>query len=191
MHAGHLIMVIWKRVTTVTMHGSDAREDILDARMQAPVERFGRVLERLAKGALALTLYGSGSLVVSGVLFYFSWKLGLSALLVLTGLLPLGGSAYLLWRLVQRGQPPRLWRYKSREAAILRLAQRSGGRLTVAEVAMTTALTLREAEMTLNALVREGYVDVEVSPSGLLVYHCIRLAERGDRDSAEPVLPHR
>src|SRR5687768_12741245 len=101
-------MIIWKRSTTVTMHGPDGREDITDTRMQASIERFGRVLERLAKGALALTLYGSGSLVLSGILFYFSWKLGLSALLVLTGLLPLGASAYLLWRLLRRGQPPRL-----------------------------------------------------------------------------------
>jgi hypothetical protein len=184
-------MVIWKRVTTVTMHGPDEQEDVTDAWMQAPLERFGRVLERLVKGALALTLYGSGSLVVSGILFYFSWKLGLSALLVLTGLLPLGTSAYLLWRLLQRGHPPRLWRYKSREAAILRLAQRSRGRLTVAEVALGTGLTLREAEVTLSALVREGYVDVEVSPSGLLVYHCMPSADRADRESAEPVLPHR
>jgi hypothetical protein len=189
MNSGQSTMIIWKRTTTVTMHGPNAQEDIADVQIQAPLERLGRVLERLAKGALALTLYGSGSLVVSGILFYFSWKLGLSALLVLTGLLPLGASAYLLWRLLRRGQPPRLWRYKSREAAILRLAQRSRGRLTVAEVAMGTRLTLREAEETLSALVREGYIDVEVSPSGILVYHCMPLSGRGDRDAAEQVLP--
>jgi len=182
-------MVIWKRSTTVTMHGPDGRENITDTRMQAPIERLGRAFESLAKGALALTLYGSGSLVVSGILFYFSWELGLSALFVLTGLLPLGASAYLLWRLLRRGQPPRLWRYKSREAAILRLAQGSRGQLTVAEVAMGTGLTLREAEATLSALVRDGYVDVEVSASGMLVYHCVPLSGKGDRDSTEPVLP--
>jgi hypothetical protein len=184
-------MVIWKRSTIVTISGGEGRNDMTEVQMQAPIERLGRALERLAKGALALTLYGSGSLVVSGILFYFSWKLGLSALLVLTGLLPLGASAYLLWRLLRRGQPRRLWRYKSREAAILRLAQRSRGRLTVTEVAMGTGLTLREAEATLRELVREGYVDLEVSPSGMLVYHCVPLSGRDDRDSAEQVLPHR
>jgi hypothetical protein len=184
-------MVISKHSTTMTRHGSDAEGETPDVRMQASIERFGRVLEGLAKGALALTLYGSGSLVVSGILFYFSWKLGLSALLVLTGLLPLGASAYLLWRLLRRGQQPRLWRYRSREAAILRVAQRSKGRLTVAEVAMGTGLTLRQAEATLSALVREGYIDIEVSPSGMLVYHCVPLRSKGDRDSAEQVLPCR
>jgi hypothetical protein len=157
--------------------------------MPAPFERLGHIVERIAKGALAMTLYASGTLVVSGVLFYFSWKLGLTALFVLSGLLPLGASGYLLWRLMRRGRPPRLWRYKSREAAIVHLAQRLGGRLTVTDAAIGTGLTLQEAEATLNELVRQGYADLQVSASGVLVYQCFPLTGTAEKERAERILP--
>jgi hypothetical protein len=182
-------MANWKPTTNLVEQRSNTREAWGDAPLQTPLERLGRFVEGLAKGALALVLYGSSTLVLSGILFYFSWKLGLSTLLVLSGLLPLGASAYLLWCLLRGRRPPRLWRYKTREAAILRLAQRVGGRLTVAEVAMGTGLGLREAEATLNELVRKGYADLQVSPSGMLVYHCIPLSGAVDKEHAEQVLP--
>jgi hypothetical protein len=182
-------MANWKPTTNLVEQRSNTREAWGDATLQTPLERLGRFVEGLAKGALALVLYGSSTLVLSGILFYFSWKLGLSALLVLSGLLPLGVSAYLLWCLLRGRRPPRLWRYKTREAAILRLAQRIGGRLTVAEVAMGTGLGLREAEATLNELVRKGYADLQVSPSGMLVYHCLPLSGAVDKEHAEQVLP--
>jgi hypothetical protein len=181
-------MVTCKHTANLLERRSDRRQAWGDATMQAPLERLGRFVEGLAKGALALTLYGSGTLVLSGILFYFSWKLGLSALLVLSGLLPLGASAYLLWRLLRGRRPPRLWRYRTREAAILQLAHRVGGRLTVAEVAVGTRLSLQEAEATLNKLVRKGYVDLEVSPSGMLVYHCLPLSGAGDKERAQRLL---
>lgn len=182
-------MVTWKRSSTITRPDDAGRDGASDPQMPAPFERLGRILERIAKGALAVTLYGSGTLVVSGILFYSSWKLGLTALFVLSGLLPLAASVYLLWRLMQRGRPPRLWRSKSREAAILQLAQRLGGRLTVADVAMGTGLTLREAEAALNELVHKGYADLHVSPSGVLIYQCFPLVGAADRDRAEQLLP--
>src|SRR2546426_507325 len=113
-----LSMAIWKQTTIVVERRSDAREAWRDATVQTPLERLGRFVEGLAKGAIALTLYGSGTLVLSGILCYFSLKLGLAALLMLSGLLPLGASAYLLWRLLRGRRPPRLWGYKTRGGAI-------------------------------------------------------------------------
>jgi hypothetical protein len=176
-----------KRSITVMPRHGDGGEAAPDPQPYAPMERLGRLLENVAKGALAVVLYGSGTLVVSGVLFYFSWQLGLTALFVLSGLLPLSASLYLLWKMQRRDRPPRLWRYRSREAAILRLAQRLGGRLTPAEVAVHTGLALRDAEATLNELVRRGYADVQVSPSGVLVYHCLPVAGAGDKERAERI----
>jgi hypothetical protein len=155
----------------VTSWRTEERDETPDAQVEAFTERIFRFFEGLAKGALAAVLYGSGSLVLSGVLFYFSWKLGIAALLVLGGLLPLAGSAYLLWRLIRRGRPPWLWRGRWRQVAILRLAQRLGGRMTVADVALGTGLSLGEAKAALNELARKGYAGLEVSPSGVLVYH--------------------
>ena len=94
----------------ITSWRNGERDETPDLRVDAFKERLIRFCESLAKGVLATVLYGSGTLVLSGVLFYFSWKLGIAALFVLGGLLPLAGSAYLLWRLMRRGRPPWLWR---------------------------------------------------------------------------------
>jgi hypothetical protein len=182
-------MFSWKRSIIVTSRHPEGDDAPLNPPIEALTDRLGRVLEGLVKGALAVALYGSGALVLSGVLFYFSWKLGIASLFVLSGLLPLGASAYVLWRLMQRGRPSRPWRRGAREAAILKLAQRLGGRLTVADVALGTGLTLHEATDTLNDLVRKGYADLQVSPSGVLVYHCFPLADAHDKSRAERVLP--
>jgi hypothetical protein len=183
------MMVTSKRSTLVTARHTTGHDEASNPHLEAFKERVLRVFEGLAKGALAVVLYGSGALVLSGVLFYFSWKLGIAALFVLGGLLPLGASAYLLWRLVRRERPPRLWRRGLRQAAILKLARRLGGRLTVADVALGTGLSLGEAKAALNELARKGYVGLEVSPSGVLVYHCFPLAEIQDKRRAEQLLP--
>src|SRR5919109_2627956 len=112
-------MLTWERSMTVTSWPTERRDETSDLQVDAFKERVVRFCAGLAKGVLATVLYGSGSLVLSGVLFYFSWKLGIAALLVLGGLLPLAGSGYLLWRLIRRGGPPRLWRRRWRQVAIL------------------------------------------------------------------------
>jgi hypothetical protein len=59
--------------------------------------------------------------------------------------------------------------------------------LTVAEVALGTGLTVREATGGLDDLVRKGYADLHVSPSGVLVYHCFLFADAQDKQRAEQV----
>ena len=189
MREGPLIMFTWKRSILVTSRHAEGCDDTHAPQINVLKERVGGICEGVAKGALAVALYGSGSLVTSGVLFYFSWKLGIAALFVLSGLLPLAASAYLLWRLARRGRPPRLWRRGSRQAAILKLARRLGGRLTVADVALGIGLSLGEAKVALNEMARKGYVGLEVAPSGVLVYHCLPLADARDMRRAERVLP--
>jgi hypothetical protein len=181
-------MLTWKRSITATAWRLGEGEDTSDLRVEAFKERMFRCFESLVKGTLAAVLYGSGTLVLSGVLFYFSWKLGIAALFVLGGLLPLAGSAYLLWRLMRRGRPPWLWRGRWRQVAIIKLAWRLGGRLTVADVALGTGLTLGEAKATLNELARKGYAGLEVSPSGVLVYHFFPLVKAPGRSHVERVL---
>ena len=166
---------------TMTLWHTERRDETSDRQVDACKERVARFCAGLAKGVLATVLYGSGSLVLSGVLFYFSWRLGIAALLVLGGLLPLAGSGYLLWRLTRRGRPPWLWRRRWRQAAILRLARRLGGRLTVGDVVLGTGLSLGEAEAALKELARQRYVDLEVSSAGILVYHCFPLADAHEK----------
>jgi hypothetical protein len=175
-------MLTWKRSIAMTAWPVGGFDEASELQVDALKERVVRFCGSLAKGILAAVLYGSGSLVLSGVLFYFSWKLGIAALLVLGGLLPLAGSGYLLWRLMRRGGPP--WRRRWRQVAILRLARRLGGRVTVADVVLGTGLSVREAEATLSELARQRYVDLRVSPAGVLVYHCFPLAGAGDKAAA-------
>jgi hypothetical protein len=181
-------MFTWKRSIATTSWPAGAFDETADPQVDAFKERVVRFCGGLAKGALAALLYGSGSLVLSGVLFYFSWKLGIAALLVLGGLFPLAGSGYLLWRLMRRGGPPWLWRRRWRQVTILRLARRLGGRLTVADVILGTGLSLGEAEATLNELARQRYVDLQVSPAGVLVYHCFPLVDTRAKSPAAPVM---
>ncbi len=181
-------MFTWKRSVAVTSWPGGEFDETRDSQVDAFTERVVRFCGGLAKGVLAAVLYGSGSLVLSGVLFYFSWKLGIATLLVLGGLLPLVGSGYLLWRLMRAGEPPWLWRRRWRQVAILKLARRLEGRLTVADVVLGTGLSLREAEATLNELARQRYVDLQVLPSGVLVYHCFPLANARGKSGAERVM---
>ena len=51
--------------------------------------------------------------------------------------------------------------------------------MTVADVVLGTGLSLQEAEATLNELARQRYVDLQVSPAGVLVYHCFPLSPAG------------
>jgi hypothetical protein len=170
-------MFTWKRSIATASWPAREFDEAAEFQVDALKERFVRFCGGLVKGALAAVLYGSGSLVLSGVLFYFSWTLGIAALLVLGGLFPLVGSGYLLWRLMRQGEPPWLWRRRWRQVAILRLARRLGGQLTVADVVLGTGLSVAEAEATLNELARQRYVELRVSPAGVLVYHCFPLAQ--------------
>ncbi len=180
-------MLTWKRSIAIPSWPDGEVDETSELQVDALKERLIRFCGGLAKGVLAAVLYGSGSLVLSGVLFYFSWKLGIAALLVLGGLFPLAGSGYMLWRLMRRGERPWLWRRRWRQVAVLKLARRLGGRLTVADVVLGTGLSLQEAEATLNELARQRYVDLQVSPSGVLVYHCFPLAT-ADKSRVEQVM---
>jgi hypothetical protein len=180
-------MLTWKRSMAMPSWPVGGLDEAADLQVEALKERLVRFCGSLAKGALAAVLYGSGSLVLSGVLFYFSWTLGIAALLVLGGLFPLVASSYLLWRLMRRGEPPWLWRRHWRQVAVLKLARRLGGRVTVADIVLETGLSVREAEASLNELARQRYVDLQVAPSGVLIYHCFPLAQAGDNSRVEQV----
>ena len=68
---------------------------------------------------------------------------------------------------------------RDREREILQLAQRKGGRLTVTEIAADTSLTTDEAEKFMNELVSKGYVSMNVTESGVIVYDFYDISHRG------------
>ena len=88
--------------------------------------------------------------------------------LVVLGLLPLVGG---IWMCVRTKRKAALRLLDALENRILRLAGEHEGRLTVEEVAMNTHLTLDEAKKLLDRYVLNGYAELQVSESGMLVYN--------------------
>ena len=77
----------------------------------------------------------------------------------------------LLWILAKRLDAAALLvRYRRQQNRIVRLARERGGRLTVTEAAADSGLTVEETEEILKKLADRGYVEIEVTDSGLMVY---------------------
>lgn len=70
--------------------------------------------------------------------------------------------------------------YSKRERQVLRLAQQKGGRLTIPEIAADTSLTTQEAEEFMRRLVTNGYVNMDVTETGVIVYEFYEIAHRGE-----------
>ncbi len=62
------------------------------------------------------------------------------------------------------------------ENALLRLAQQRGGRLTVIEAAAETGYTAEEVALVLRRLSEQGFVEIEVTDAGVMVYRFPEIA---------------
>lgn len=77
----------------------------------------------------------------------------------------------LLWLLAKKlDAAAHLLRYRRQQNRVVRLARQRGGRLTVTETAADTGLTVEEAAEILKQLADGGFVEVEITDSGLIVY---------------------
>ena len=77
----------------------------------------------------------------------------------------------LLWILAKKlDVAAHLVRYRRQQSRVVRLARQRGGRLTVTETAADTGLTVEEASEILKRLADGGFVEVEITDSGLIVY---------------------
>ena len=77
----------------------------------------------------------------------------------------------LLWMLAKKlDAAAHLVRYRRQQNRVVRLAHKRNGRLTVTETAADTGLTVEEAAEILKRLADGGFVEVEITDSGLIVY---------------------
>ena len=77
----------------------------------------------------------------------------------------------LLWILAKKlDAAAHLVRYRRQQSRVVRLARQRGGRLMVTETAADTGLTVEEASEILKRLADGGFVEVEITDSGLIVY---------------------
>ncbi len=77
----------------------------------------------------------------------------------------------LLWILAKKlDTAAHLVRYRRQQNRIVRLAQQRGGRLTVTEAAADTGLTVEEVGDILKRMADGGFVEIEITDSGMIVY---------------------
>lgn len=154
---------------------------------------------------LAYGLWCAGLLGACGIHRFYLGKVGTGILYLLTfGLLGIGQlyDLFAMKKLVRRadireghvphprqvalaqaksnpqlssGPPPTL------RQALLRVAAKHGGEITVTQAVMATDRSFEEVEKTLSEMVDKGYVDVDNAPgSGVIVYRFPDLAGRRD-----------
>lgn len=77
----------------------------------------------------------------------------------------------MLWILAKKlDAAAHLVRYRRQQNRVVRLAQQRGGRLTVTETAADTGLTVEETGDILKRMADGGFVEVEITDSGMIVY---------------------
>jgi len=69
-----------------------------------------------------------------------------------------------------------------REKEILKVAQELHGRLTVLQVASRTDLSIEDARTTLDAMVKKGYIQLNVGKNGILRYEFPEFFPETDKD---------
>ena len=125
-------------------------------------------------GALALTFWtvlllptGLG-LVLLGVSTRIEHREWQEPLSIGVGLVAVGAITWYLSRRLHEGA--RQVRARMDENRILRLASQRGGRLTAMEAATETGMTTVEAESILRGLAEGGFIEIEVSAAGVMIY---------------------
>ena len=72
--------------------------------------------------------------------------------------------------------------YARREKEIIRLAQKKAGRLSIPDIVAETSLNSDEADHIMQELTTKGYVDMQVTDSGVIVYEFYEIAHRKSLD---------
>jgi hypothetical protein len=143
----------------------------------------------MARRSLGFLAIGVGVFMGLGIALNAGGGFGFAAYALAIGfctLLPVGAGAALLRPTPGRRQARRA--EQALGAELLRLAERRGGRLTVAEVMAWLDLSKGEAEGALERLCQQGLADYRVSASGVLVYHVAALIGADEKRLAEGVL---
>ncbi len=116
-------------------------------------------------------------------------------LLLTVGLPAVGGAALVYSHVKQRREQrdtlsgrKALLRQRTLEAELLKLAERKGGKLTVVEVVSETAVDAESAKEALESLAVQGFAQVELTDSGVIVYAFYDIQHLPDKPSSKGVL---
>lgn len=100
------------------------------------------------------------------------------------GIAPVVGG---IWIILQTRKKAARLTYEAHERSILQLAQTHGAKLTATDVGISMNITVEEANAVLQQLTIRGLTQLEISNSGIPVYHFHTLISSGEKRDAEDV----
>ena len=125
---------------------------------------FGNILKMIT----GIVMGGFGLLMILGTVVSNKFSLEADLLFfILLGIAPtLGGLWFCYSSVKDRGK----LKGDKAEKEILKLAERAGGVLSVAQVTTYTSLTSSEAEAMLNRMQEKGLAEIKISDRGIMFY---------------------
>ena len=94
----------------------------------------------------------------------------------------------LLWVLSKKlEESAQLVRYRWQQNRVVRLAQQRGGRLTITEAAAEVGLAIEEVDEILKRMADSGFVEVEITDSGMIVYRFPEVLYAHEKDRSRGV----
>jgi hypothetical protein len=95
---------------------------------------------------------------------------------------PIGGGGMLIRSHFKRKRKALLDKQKTlqveREKEVIRLAQQKGGHLSIPEIVAGTSMSTVEADQIMREMTEKGYVDMQVTDSGVIIYEFYEIAHR-------------
>jgi hypothetical protein len=99
---------------------------------------------------------------------------------LIMGAMPLAGGLLLCWKMRKNGQKRVM---DEEERAIIQLAKKSGGKITVAEVELATKMSMQEAKQLLERCALNGIAEMEITETGGKVFCFYGISDDEKRNS--------
>jgi len=112
----------------------------------------------------------------------FAVGVGDIAAVLLLSVAPAVGGGLLIYSHVKAKKKALLDKKKAlqtqQEKEIIRLAQQKGGRLSIPDIVAGTSLSTVEADQVMRGMTEKGYVDMQVTDSGVIIYEFYEIVHR-------------
>jgi hypothetical protein len=106
------------------------------------------------------------------------------AAILMLGIAPIAGGGVLIRSHFKRKRNVLLDQKKAlqakQETEIFRLAQQKGGRLSIPDIVAGTSLSTIEVDQIMRTMAENGYVSMEVTNSGIIIYEFYEIAHRNE-----------
>lgn len=138
--------------------------------MEGGLKRLGALFLKswavlMVPGGVGLMLYGLVAMINT------VGRIGDNAIIPFSVGVTLSILGSLLWVLAKKlDAAAYLVRYRRQQNKVVRLAQQRGGRLTITETAAESGLAVEEVEEILKNMTDRGFVEMEITDSGIVVY---------------------